>query len=87
MGIGAPLIQARELPDGVRFSGDSTSARLILFYPNGRTFNAHFRLQGQYDYYVDVTLRGLTGISTIGPIGRLAEAGGELAQPAMEGPL
>jgi prepilin-type N-terminal cleavage/methylation domain-containing protein len=85
--LGVEPSQARELPDGVRFSGDSTRAGLILFYPNGRAFNAHFRLHGQYSYYVDVTLRGLTGASTIGRIGRLVEPGDELAEPAMEGPL
>lgn len=78
--LGVERSEVRELPDGVRFSGDSPGAGLILFYPNGRTFNAHFRLHGQYSYYVDVRLRGLTGTSTIGPIGRLAET-------TMEGPL
>ncbi|NQT13066.1 MAG: prepilin-type N-terminal cleavage/methylation domain-containing protein [Planctomycetes bacterium] len=85
--LGVEPSHARELPDGVRFSASSPSTGPILFYPNGRTFNARFRLQGQYDYYVDVNLRGLTGSSTMGLIGQFAESGGDMAEPAMEGPL
>lgn len=43
----------------------------IIFYPNGRTFNTRIRLRGEYDYYVDVMLRGLTGASRIGDVQRL----------------
>lgn len=57
-------------------SDESWSAP-IVFYPNGRTFNALVRLYGEYDYYVDVTLRGLTGASRIGEIGRLQPASEE----------
>jgi prepilin-type N-terminal cleavage/methylation domain-containing protein len=42
----------------------------IVFYPNGRTFNARVRLRST-DYYVDVTLRGLTGASTVGDVERI----------------
>ena len=40
----------------------------IVFYPNGRTFNARFRLAGDKNYFVDVTLRGLTGVAKVGQI-------------------
>jgi len=49
----------------------------IVFYPNGRTFNARIRLQGAYGYYVDVTLRGLTGSSKVGEVRRAEEPLGE----------
>jgi prepilin-type N-terminal cleavage/methylation domain-containing protein len=42
----------------------------IVFYPNGRTSNARLRLHGYPDYYVDVTLRGLTGTAKVGKIVR-----------------
>jgi prepilin-type N-terminal cleavage/methylation domain-containing protein len=40
----------------------------IVFYPNGRTLNAHFLLTDGRDYYVEVTLRGLTGAASVGPV-------------------
>ena len=40
----------------------------IVFYPNGRTSNASIRLGGRRSLYVDVTLRGLTGIVKIGEL-------------------
>ena len=43
----------------------------IIFYPNGRTSNAHLRLHGLPDYCVDVTLRGLTGAAKVGRVLRL----------------
>jgi len=43
----------------------------IVFYPNGRTLNAHVRLHGLPDYYVDVTLRGLTGTARVSRVLRL----------------
>ena len=77
----------RRLPHGVRFADNSTWAAPVVFYPNGRTFNARFRLHGQHEYYVDVELRGLTGSSTIGQIGRGGEGDSELASPVPEAPL
>ncbi len=57
--------------DSIPSEGDESWSAPIVFYPNGRTFNALVRLYGEYDYYVDVTLRGLTGASRIGEIQRL----------------
>ena len=45
----------------------------IIFYPNGRTFNTRIRLHGEYDYYVEVMLRGLTGASRVGEVRRREE--------------
>lgn len=45
----------------------------IVFYPNGRSFNAWIRLHGRYNYYVDVTLRGLTGAGKVGQVQRFEE--------------
>jgi prepilin-type N-terminal cleavage/methylation domain-containing protein len=36
----------------------------IVFYPNGRTANAHIKLKGERNAVVDVSLRGLTGAAT-----------------------
>ena len=45
----------------------------IVFYPNGRTSNARIRLTDQGEYYVDVSLRGLTGGARISKIRRWQE--------------
>lgn len=45
----------------------------IVFYPNGRTSNARFRLTDRERYFVEISLRGLTGTVRIGPTTRLAE--------------
>ena len=60
-------------PPDPESSGDDRDAQAewsapIVFYPNGRTLNAHFQLTDGRDYYVDITLRGLTGIATAGPV-------------------
>ncbi|MCL4190162.1 MAG: prepilin-type N-terminal cleavage/methylation domain-containing protein [Thermoguttaceae bacterium] len=47
---------------------DSAWSSAVIFYPNGKATSATFRLRGQEDYYVDVSLRGLTGAATIGEI-------------------
>lgn len=47
---------------------ESAWSAAVIFYPNGRATSATFRLRGQEDYYVDVSLRGLTGAATIGEI-------------------
>ena len=64
--------------------GDGSWSTPIVFYPNGRTFNALVRLYGEYDYCVDVTLRGLTGASRIGEIRRLEPAAEESFQASGE---
>lgn len=40
----------------------------VLFYATGRSENAEFLLQGPDGYSVTVTLRGLTGAVTVGPL-------------------
>ena len=58
-----------------------TWAPAIVFYPNGRTSDQRIRLLGANQTYVDVTLRGLTGMAFIGEISRLAPV------PAATGPV
>ena len=71
-------------PDSVPSETDESWSAPIVFYPNGRTFNARLRLYGEYDYYVDVTLRGLTGASRIGEIQRLKPSPEESFEPPVE---
>ncbi|HUT95788.1 MAG TPA: prepilin-type N-terminal cleavage/methylation domain-containing protein [Thermoguttaceae bacterium] len=70
-------------PDSIPSESDESWSAPIVFYPNGRTFNARLRLYGEYDYYVDVTLRGLTGASRIGEIQRLEPS----AEESFESPV
>ncbi len=49
----------------------------ITFYPNGRVTGGRFRLLGGDEYYVDVTLRGLTGTAKIGAVLRREDDRGE----------
>lgn len=51
-------------------------APAIVFYPNGRSSDERIRLLGAHQSYVDVTLRGLTGIGFIGEVGRLTPSAG-----------
>ena len=51
----------------------------MLIYPTGRAENGSFVLQGPDGYFVTVTLRGLTGAVSIGPLehrARPVEQGG-----------
>ena len=54
-------------------SGEEEWSVPIVFYPNGRTSNARIRLSDQGEYYVDVSLRGLTGGARISKIRRWRE--------------
>ncbi|REK11451.1 MAG: prepilin-type N-terminal cleavage/methylation domain-containing protein [Planctomycetota bacterium] len=68
----------QELPEGVAFvdAEEMLSAappvdeegwsEPIVFYPNGRTADARIRLRGERDAVVDLSLRGLTGVATVG---------------------
>lgn len=40
----------------------------VMIYANGRTSSARIRLHGERGYYVDLTLRGLTGSTKIGKV-------------------
>ena len=79
----APPDETDSIPSG----SDGSWSAPIIFYPNGRTFNAIFRLHGEYNYYVDVTLRGLTGACRVGEVRRLEETAEGYLQPSMEGTL
>jgi type II secretion system protein H len=50
-------------------SGDEWS-QAILFYPNGHSDNLRLRLSGAKGMYVEVWLRGITGVAKVGPIER-----------------
>jgi Tfp pilus assembly protein FimT len=73
---GNPLLAADPLTgldplsssDGI--SGEGQWSAPIVFYPNGRTSNARIRLSDQGEYFVDVSLRGLTGGARVGKIRR-----------------
>ena len=77
----ADEIVGQDLPQGISFEVDeqaevqAASASVvgedgwsdpIVFYPNGRTENAHIRLKGDHHAFVEVLLRGLTGVATAG---------------------
>lgn len=64
-------------PSGVDPLGDESATTTdadqnwslpIVFYPDGRTLNAHFLLADDHDYYVEITLRGLTGAASVGAV-------------------
>jgi hypothetical protein len=40
----------------------------ILFYPDGSTSTARVALKNEYDRCIDVSLRGLTGVVTVGEV-------------------
>ena len=54
-------------------SGEGQWSAPIVFYPNGRTSNARIRLTDEGEYYVDVSLRGLTGGARISKVRRWQE--------------
>ncbi|MCL4204241.1 MAG: prepilin-type N-terminal cleavage/methylation domain-containing protein [Pirellulaceae bacterium] len=56
-------------------SGSGWSEPLI-FYPNGRALNARIRLASDR-YWIEVTVRGLTGTVRLSPVQRLAAAADE----------
>ncbi len=66
----------QELPSGVNFEpveqhrtasiDEEGWSEPIVFYPNGRTADAHIRLRGERNAVVEVSLRGLTGVATAG---------------------
>ncbi len=74
-------------PDAPASYGSMIWSAPIIFYPNGRTFNTRIRLHGEYDYYVDVMLRGLTGAGRVGKVRRLEEALEVPLEPAREEPI
>ncbi len=47
----------------------------LIFYPNGRALNTRIRLASDR-YWIEVTVRGLTGTIQLSPVQRLAESSG-----------
>jgi hypothetical protein len=64
------VVQAEELDYDLVSTESSEWSKPVVFYPSGRASDAQFRLLGQFDYYVDVNLRGLTGTITLGQLQR-----------------
>jgi prepilin-type N-terminal cleavage/methylation domain-containing protein len=64
------LPEANPVPDLEAGFADPEWSPAVLFFPNGRASNARFRLAGAQGYTIDVTLRGITGVTTIGPLER-----------------
>jgi prepilin-type N-terminal cleavage/methylation domain-containing protein len=76
--VAQPVVE-QDLPQGVSFERDEPEevqaasavgedgwSDPIVFYPNGRTENAHIRLKGEHRSFIEVSLRGLTGVATAG---------------------
>lgn len=55
-------------------TGDEEWSSPVVFHPNGRTSNAKISLRGASDFEIEVSLRGLTGIASIGDAHRASEA-------------
>jgi prepilin-type N-terminal cleavage/methylation domain-containing protein len=47
-------------------SAQSTSETPLFFYPDGSTSTGRVVLQNEHDRCIDVSLRGLTGVATVG---------------------
>lgn len=45
-------------------------SRPIVFFPTGRSSQTRFRLLGQFGYWIELQLRGLTGTATLGQLQR-----------------
>lgn len=72
--VGSELSSTLELDNSFEFGAETKPSTLwsepIVFFPNGRTSNASFALYttGDYEYRVELNLRGLTGTARIGEI-------------------
>jgi prepilin-type N-terminal cleavage/methylation domain-containing protein len=55
---------------------DGAWSEPLVFYPNGRALNARIRLASDR-YWIELTVRGLTGTVQLSPIQRLEETPGE----------
>jgi len=69
----APLESPEETPpgpvqDGTPIAGQWSTP--ILFFPNGRSSNVRIRLQASRGWFVDLTLRGITGTAKVGKVAR-----------------
>ena len=67
---GAPADDANDGLTAAALPGDDVWSPPIVFYPNGRTSSARIRVANSHGNHVDVTLRGLTGVATVGELRR-----------------
>ncbi len=73
--VAAPVspLRAAEERSAVRAHDDANWSAPIVFFPNGRSANARIRLAAARGLWIEVTLRGTTGATRIGPLQRLEE--------------
>jgi len=60
-----------ELPPGATLGADLSqegAEQPLQFYPDGSTSTARVVLKNQYDRCIEVSLRGLTGVATVGEV-------------------
>jgi hypothetical protein len=72
----AEAASAREGPDSAgphATTDDAGWSAPIVFFPNGRSSDARIRLAGSGGFSVEISLRGLTGSTRIGPLERIEE--------------
>ena len=74
VGLRRHLQGGRNVPGASGLPDLRREADAVLFLPNGRADNARFRL-GTDRYWIDVTVRGLTGRVRMGPVQQTEEAG------------
>jgi hypothetical protein len=55
-------------PRATAAGGSAPSTAVVYFHPDGTTSSALALLAGEFDLYVEVRLRGLTGGTTIGEV-------------------
>jgi len=69
----APLESPEEAPAAPIQDGAPVAEQWsppVLFFPNGRSTNVRIRLQASRGWFVDLTLRGITGTAKVGKVGR-----------------
>lgn len=71
---GSPVLEANHTARDPWSVGDEEWSSPVVFHPNGRTSNAKICLRGASDFEIEVSLRGLTGIASIGEVHRIVEA-------------
>jgi prepilin-type N-terminal cleavage/methylation domain-containing protein len=67
----AAMIAAEMQQSGMAETGSSDP---ILFYPDGTTSTARLVLKNEYDRYIELQLRGLTGVVSVGEVRTAQEA-------------
>jgi prepilin-type N-terminal cleavage/methylation domain-containing protein len=72
----AVRVASTELPTG---GGEGQWSEPLIFYPNGRALNTRIRLASDR-YWIELTVRGLTGTVQLSPVQRLEESPDELRE-------